>query len=398
MLILGLMSGTSADGIDAALCEITGAPPNLRAWILHAITHPYPDGFQNRILDACLPERSRVDDLCQLNADLGEQFADAVQHVLASAKRSPAEIDLIGSHGQTVWHRVQTDGQVSATLQITEAAIIAERTGITTISNFRPRDVAAGGQGAPLTGYADWLLLRHQDRWRAVQNIGGIGNVTFLPPLADNTSSPLAFDTGPGNALIDSAVSLITGSTLSYDRDGRLAARGTVDDPWLQTLLAHPYYARRPPKTTGRELFGQRMAHALVTEGRARGLDDPGIVATLTALTAASIADAYQRFAPAPVSEVILGGGGARNPILVDMLRARLTPAVVITHKDIGLDSDNKEALVFALLAYETWHARPGNHPALTGADHPVILGQITPGSNYTDLIRRTWCVKEDRL
>ena len=208
MLIVGLMSGTSADGIDAALCEITGAPPNLRARILHAITHPYPDGFQARILNACLPDQSHVDELCQLNADLGERFrrSGVTRHF-----RTPgvlAEVDLIGSHGQTVWHMVQADGRVSATLQITEAAVIAERTGITTISNFRPRDVAAGGQGAPLTSYADWLLLRHPDHWRAVQNIGGIGNVTFLPPLTDAISPPLAFDTGPGNALIDSAASL----------------------------------------------------------------------------------------------------------------------------------------------------------------------------------------------
>jgi anhydro-N-acetylmuramic acid kinase len=398
MLVIGLISGTSADGIDAALCAINGAPPHMEARILHAVTHPYPDGFQQRILEACLPDRSRVDGLCQLNADLGEHFAAAALHVISDAGQSPGAVDLIGSHGQTVWHMVQPDGSASATLQITEAAVIAERTGITTISNFRPRDIAAGGQGAPLTSYADWLLLRHPVHWRAVQNIGGIGNVTFLPPLADASSAPLAFDTGPGNALIDAAVSLISGDAQHYDRDGGLAARGSVDEPWLRALRAHPYYERRPPKTTGRELFGAPMAVELVAEGHARGLDDADIVATLTALTAASIADAYQHFAPAPVTEIILGGGGARNPALVAMLRQQLSPAAVISHEDIGLDSKNKEALVFALLAYETWHARPGNHPALTGASRPVILGQITPGDNYADLIRRTWCAIDENL
>jgi anhydro-N-acetylmuramic acid kinase len=391
MLIVGLMSGTSADGIDAALCEITGTPPHLRARIVHSITHPYPDGFQERILNACLPERSRVDTLCQLNADLGEHFAQAALHVIADAHLAPDQIDLIGSHGQTVWHMVQPDGRVSATLQITEAAVIAERTGITTISNFRPRDVAAGGQGAPLTSYADWLLLRHPDHWRAVQNIGGIGNVTFLPPISDPHSAPLAFDTGPGNALIDAAVSLITNGVQSYDRDGLLAAQGQIDAAWLRELLDHPYYRRIPPKTTGRELFGATMGETLVAAGRARELDDASIIATLTALTASSIAGAYHRFAPAPIAETILGGGGARNPTLVALLRQRLQPTAVRNHEDIGLDSDNKEALVFALLAHETWHARPGTHPALTGAHHATVLGQITPGLNYAHLIRRMW-------
>jgi anhydro-N-acetylmuramic acid kinase len=392
MFIVGLISGTSADGIDAALCEISGAPPRLQARIVHAITHPYPDGFQQRIHNTCLPELSRVDDICQLNAELGEHFARAVQHVIADAGRSPADVDLVGSHGQTVWHMVQPDGRVTSTLQLTEAAIIAERTAITTVCNFRPRDIAAGGQGAPLTSYADWVLLRHPDHWRAVQNLGGIANVTFLPPLSDTTSDPLALDTGPSNALIDSAAILITSGRQRYDRDGLLAARGTVDEDWLSALLMHPYYQRQPPKTTGRELFGPPMAAELFAQGRARGLDDASILATLTALTAASIADAYQRFAPAPIAEVIAGGGGTRNPTLMTMLRRRLDPVPVRTHEDIGLDSDNKEALVFALLAHETWHARPGNHPALTGADHPVVMGQIVPGANYVDLIRRTWC------
>ena len=225
-----------------------------------------------------------------------------------------------------------------------------------------------------------------------MQNIGGMGNVTFLPPLSDTRSAPLAFDTGPGNALIDEAVQRLTDGAQSYDQDGRIAASGRVDEAWLAELLAHPYFARKPPKTTGRELFGADMAAALVDAGRARGLDAADIVATLTALTAASIADAYRRFAPAPVREVIVGGGGAHNATLLAMLRARLGTVAVRTHEALGLSSDFKEGLVFALLAYETWHGRVGTLPALTGAHHATVLGQITPGRNYADLLRRTWC------
>lgn len=391
MLIVGLMSGTSADGIDAALCEITGEPPNLRARIVHAIAYAYPDGFQARILLASQPETGRVDELCKLHFMLGELFADAVLRVIAESGKTPTEIDLIGSHGQTVWHNVEPDGRVSATLQLTEAAVLAERTGITTISNFRPRDIAAGGQGAPLTAYVDWLLLRHPTKWRAVQNIGGIGNVTFLPPLADTSSKPLAFDTGPGNALIDSMTVQLSSGAQAFDRDAALALRGRLDEDWLQELLAHPYYEIKPPKTTGRELFSRGMAAELIQEGQRRGNDDATILATVTALTAQSIVDAYTRFAPARVEEVILGGGGRHNPVMISLLQGLLQSTAVLTHEDVGMDSDNKEALVFAVLAYETWHARPGTLPALTGADHPVVLGQITPGANYVDLIRRTW-------
>jgi anhydro-N-acetylmuramic acid kinase len=391
MLIVGLMSGTSADGIDAALCEITGEPPHLQARIIHAIAYAYPEGFQARILTASQPDTGRVDELCELHFALGELFADATLQVVAESGHTASEIDLIGCHGQTFWHNVEPDGQVSATLQLTEAAILAERTGVTTISNFRPRDVAAGGQGAPLTAYVDWLLLRHPTKWRAVQNIGGIGNVTFLPPLSDTTSKPKAFDTGPGNALIDSIVTLISNGAQAFDEDASLARRGRIDEEWLQELLAHPYYQIKPPKTTGRELFSKAMARQMIEEGQQRGNDPSSILATVTTLTAQTIADAYSNFAPAQVEEVLLGGGGRHNPVMVDLLAGLLHPIPVLTHEDIGMDSDNKEALVFAVLAHETWHARPGTLPALTGADHPVVLGQITPGANYVDLIRRTW-------
>lgn len=387
MYLVGLMSGTSADGIDAALCEIKGAPPQLEARIIAGATLPYPDNLRERVLAAFNGGTSA--EICQLNVAVGAAFAAAAKHIQGVAG---IRADLIGSHGQTLWHQVEADGQVSATLQIGEAAVIAEQTGLTTISNFRPRDIAAGGQGAPLTSYADWLLLRHPHKWRAVQNIGGIGNVSFLPPLDDPHSPALAFDTGPGNALIDSAVHLLTQGALAYDVDGQLAAQGRIDETWLHELLQHPYFQQAPPKTTGRELFGTPLAASLIQAGLERGLNTPGILATLTALTAFSIAEAYQRFAPQPVQEVVLGGGGSHNQTLRRYLQAGLGEQVVVmSHEALGLDSDFKEALVFALLAYESWHARPGTLPALTGARHPSVLGQITPGENYATLLRATW-------
>jgi anhydro-N-acetylmuramic acid kinase len=398
MKIIGLISGTSADGIDAALCEIEGAPPRLGARIITAATIPYEHSLRERVLDACKVSAAGSDVLCQLNVDLGEAFAAVSLDLINRAGLSPAEVDLIGSHGQTVWHNVLLDGRVSATLQLTDAAVLAERTGITTISDFRARDVAAGGQGAPLVAYLDWVLLRHPKHWRAIQNIGGIGNVTFLPPLNDTANvgeaqedAPLAFDTGPGNVLIDTAITYLTGGAQTYDQGGMLAQQGQVDVAWLEELLEHPYYRRTPPKTTGRELFSSEMGEKLVTTGQQRGLSTADIVATLTQLTVQSITAAYRDFAPAPIDEVILAGGGQHNAAIVDGLRQRLAPVPVSTHEDIGIASDYKEALLFALLAHETWYNRPGTLPALTGARRASVLGSITPGENYIELIRRTW-------
>jgi anhydro-N-acetylmuramic acid kinase len=381
------MSGTSADGIDVALCRIDGMPPLLSARILSSLTIPYTPEQRRRILEACQPGTSDVESLCLLNADIGAWSADAIQQLLA---QSGETADLIASHGQTVWHAVQSNGSVSATLQIGEASVIAERTGLTTISNFRARDVAAGGQGAPLTGYVDWLLLRHDTRWRAVQNIGGMANVSFLPPLSVPDAHPLVFDTGPGNALIDMAVMRLTNGAQVYDREGHIARYGEIDPEWLAELLTHPYFERVPPKTTGRELFGTAYAEDVYKEGLARGLLGRDIIATLTALTAHSISHAYERFAPARIDEVIIGGGGRHNPTLIAMMQKQLG-IPVLPHEAIGINSDHKEALVFAVLAYETWYNRPGSLPSQTGARHPVVLGQITPGQNYSALIHRTW-------
>lgn len=387
MYIIGLMSGTSADGVDAAVCQITGEPGTMQARVVHGETTPYDAVTRQAILDNCDPTTSRVDAIARLNTSLAETFAQAASQVVAGAGMSLTEIDLIGSHGQTLWHNVREDGTVDASFQVGEGAVIAERTGVTTINNFRARDIAAGGQGAPLTTYVDWLLLRHETHWRAVQNIGGMGNVTFLPPLSKPDAAPVGFDTGPGNALLDAAVYHFTDGAQTYDHDGKLAKQGRIDEAWLADMLAHPYYQRDFPKTTGRELFGTAAAQRLIAEGRARSLTDVEIITTLTALTATNITDAYERFAPAPIAEVILGGGGANNPVMVSLLRGLLPGVTVRKHEDLGISSDFKEALVFAVLAYETWHGRPGALPSLTGAAYPTVLGQIIPGANYEALL-----------
>lgn len=387
MKVVGLMSGTSGDGLDIALCDISGAPPKLEAKIIAGTTIPYSDAMQQRIFKACHPQNSTVTHISELHTDFGKTMGEAVHAFLEQHNQTA---DLIASHGQTIWHNVDDRGVVTSTLQIGSAAHIAEITGITTIHDFRSRDVAAGGQGAPLTAYVDWLLLRHPIKTRAIQNIGGIGNVSVLPPLNNDTAPLLAFDTGAGNVLIDSAVTILTDGAMTYDKDGMLASRGTVNTDWLEDLMQHNYYHRPPPKTTGRELFSPPLAQQYIDEGKAQKLDTPDIIATFTALTAYSIAHAYQVYVPTTIDEVIIGGGGARNPTLMQMLRDLLAPIPVLNHDDIGLNSDYKEALVFAVLGYETWHHRVGTMPSQTGAHHASVLGSITPAKNYVSLLKST--------
>lgn len=381
MRIIGLMSGTSADGIDAALCEITGAPPRLEAKILKGLTLPYDADTRGTIIDACNPKLSKVDELCRLNFDLSRQFVKAIEEL-------GEEADLIASHGQTVWHDVNEQGRVTSTLQLGSGAVLAEETGITVINNFRERDVAAGGQGAPLTAYVDYLLLRHETKWRAIQNIGGMGNVSFLPPLSLPDAPLMAFDTGVGNAWIDEVVYRFTNGEKTYDKDGKYASEGQVRGATLELLLDHPYYQQKPPKTTGRELFSMEYLNNILSFSKFKLRD---AAATFTALTAHSIANAYHDFAPAPIEEVIVGGGGSRNPVLMKMLSDLLAPTPVMNHESIGINSDYKEALVFAVLAYESWHNRPATLPSQTGARHASVLGQITPGDNFARLAAGTW-------
>ncbi len=388
MIVVGLMSGTSADGTDAAVVELWGQPPALGWKLLNYVHVPHPPDLREEIFAAFRPATGTVDRLCALSFRLGQVFADAALAAVAAADLTPEQVDLIGSHGQTVWH-IPT-GPDASTLQLGEPAVIAERTGITTVSSFRTRDMAAGGQGAPLVPYVDRLLFSHPTRTRALQNIGGIANVTFLPPLSllsgegkggQGGKGEVAFDTGPGNMLIDYAASRATGGALAYDRDGALAARGQVNEPLLAGFMAEPYLRLPPPKTTGRELFGVQFGARAWEGARMMGLDDQDIVATLTAFTARSIAQAYRDFLPAMPDEVIVSGGGARNPTLKAMLRAELLDAQVMPSDDLGLPAEAKEAVAFAILAYETWHGRTSNLPSATGARKAVVLGSITPGT-----------------
>jgi anhydro-N-acetylmuramic acid kinase len=388
MKVIGLMSGTSADGVDAAVVEIHGMPPNLSADLLSFTFVPYNSEQRARIFALFGPATGTVDHICHMNFAIGEWFATAAVQAMEDAGLSPNDVALIGSHGQTIYHAVGEDSPVRSTLQIGEAAVIAARTGITTIADFRVADVAAGGQGAPLVSYVDWLLLRHTTRTRAVQNIGGIANVTYLPP-GDDPAGVMAFDTGPGNMLIDYAVSRATGGEQRFDRDGALAANGQVDETLLAELMTHPYLALTPPKTTGREQFGASFGSEVWAQAQARGIKGSDVVATLTAFTATSIADAYRRYLPQMPDEVVLAGGGADNSTLVAMMRQRLGTVHVMRHEALGILSDAKEALAFAVLAYETVHGRPANLPTCTGAGAQMILGKITPGANYLELVYR---------
>ncbi|MCB8943034.1 MAG: anhydro-N-acetylmuramic acid kinase [Ardenticatenaceae bacterium] len=376
MVVVGLMSGTSADGTDVAVVEIEGAPPGLQWRLLHAETVAHPMGVRTAVLRAINPQTSTVDVLCALNVQLAEQFAAAALTGIAGAGLQPRDVHLIGSHGQTVWHAPE----LGATLQLGEAAVIAERTGIPVISNFRARDMAAGGQGAPLVAYVDVLLLTHSQRVRAAQNIGGIGNVTFLPPAHQPGGGAFAFDTGPGNVLIDLTTALATEGAQTYDAAGALAAQGQVNEALLAWLMAMPYLAKRPPKTTGRELFTADFAQEIWRRGLAAGLRGVDVVATVTMFTAQSIAQAYRDFLPLPPDEVVVSGGGGLNPTLLDWLATAVAPAKVLLSDVLGLPSEAKEAIAFAILAYESWHGRPGNLPAATGANRAVVLGDLTRG------------------
>ncbi|MCI0399396.1 MAG: anhydro-N-acetylmuramic acid kinase [Chloroflexi bacterium] len=376
MIVAGLMSGTSADGTDVAIVEIDGAPPALHWRLFHYGTVPHPPGLRAAILAATQAETGSVAALSTLNVALGEQLAQAALAEMARAGLTPAQVQLVGSHGQTVWHA--PEGTPPSTLQVGEATVIAERLGVPVVSNFRLRDMAAGGQGAPLVAYVDTLLLTHPSEVRAAQNIGGIANVTFLPPLNRPELALLAFDTGPGNVLLDHAAARITQGRLQYDRHGALADQGRVDGVLLGWLLEQPYFARRPPKSTGRELFTNAFAEAVWQRAEAMGLALLDTIATLTAFTAQTISRAYRDFLPCLPEVVIISGGGARNLALLRMLADAVHPATVLPSDAMGIPGQAKEALAFAILAYESWHGRPGNLPAATGASRPVVLGQIT--------------------
>jgi anhydro-N-acetylmuramic acid kinase len=422
MLVAGLMSGTSADGIDVALVEITGLEWKTHFRLVAFGEVAFPLQVRRRVLEIAGGQKATAGEISQLNFLLGELFAEACRNVCRRARVPMKRLSLIGSHGQTVYHQSRASSfcgrEVRSTFQIGDAAVIAERTGVTTVGDFRPADMAAGGQGAPLVPFFDYLLYRHARSGRVILNVGGIANITAIPG-GGSLGDVIAFDTGPGNMLLDALAARATGGRLAYDRDGSLARRGVVSDATLRRLMRIPYFHERPPKTTGREEFGEELlkryfrnalaaARGRVTKKPPQALLDA--LATATAFTAESIARATSdfvlpRFA---VAECIVSGGGARNPVLMEELRRRLnanrhshrgiepqrnagakerkigadSKAIeVIASDDAGVPSGAKEAVAFAVLAYHTFHRRASNVPAATGARHPAILGKIAYAS-----------------
>jgi anhydro-N-acetylmuramic acid kinase len=381
MKVIGLMSGTSLDGVDAVLAEFQGRTPETLEWrVLGFVSVPYTLERRNIIHNAILEGTAEA--ICRVHARLGEWLAEAALQVCAATGIPPEQVDLVGSHGHTIWHIPRAGEPRAAGLQLGDPNTIAERTGIPVVADFRGRDIAAGGEGAPLVPWQDRVLFSLPGKRRVLQNIGGIGNLTWVPPRGE--AAPLvAFDTGPGNSLIDAAVELATGGRETYDRDGVRAARGRVRDDILAELLAHPFMALEPPKSTGRETFGRPFVKELAARHGIEGdaaWDD--LIATLTMLTARTIIDSIRRWvADRGVDEVVISGGGARNPTLVRWITRGLAPVPVVTGETLGIDPDSKEALAFAALAWAHVNGVPGNIPEATGSAGPRILGSYTPGA-----------------
>jgi anhydro-N-acetylmuramic acid kinase len=373
MLVIGLMSGTSVDGIDAALVDIQGTTNDLQVKSIAGETYPYPPALRQQILDVCAGQPISMAALAELDESIAQCFAAAARQIQPVGYRA----ELIGSHGQTVFHQPAQPGRMGYSQQIGRGAVIAQVTGITAIDDFRTADIEAGGQGAPLVPKTDAYLLGDAKHHLCIQNIGGIGNCTYLPPHseADWEERVLGWDTGPGNSLIDLAVIELTNGQQTFDADGAWAAQGQVDLSLVTQWLQQAYFRQPPPKSTGRELFGREYLAAC--RQTAAHLSAADFLATLTDLTAASIADSYQRFLPRLPDRVLLCGGGARNNFLQTCLRGHLPNAEVLTTAEAGVDSDSKEAIAFALLAYWRWHNIPGNLPKVTGARSAVLLGKI---------------------
>ncbi len=396
MKVIGLMSGTSADGVDTALVEIISRGRRCR--LIAFEIFPYPKSLQNDLIalasgtptsvTSASPTPRTVADLCHLNFLLGELFSEAAIKIAQKAGIPLSEIDLIGSHGQTVHHLPKGKrfhGRLmTSTLQIGEPSVIAERTGITTVADFRPRDMAAGGEGTPLTPYFHHHLFSHRQRSRVIVNIGGISNITYLAagvPL----EKTLAFDTGPGNMLIDGLVRALTNGRRTMDKGGAIARQGKADATLFSELMRHPFIRRPPPKSTGREEFGPMMIDRILQRAEDIHLSTPDIIATVTRFSASAILENINRFIlkKGVIDEVIVGGGGGKNATLLSHLSVVLSPIPVMTFASFGVDGRAVEAMTFALLAYETFHGRPSNIPSVTGARHPVILGKILPGRRW---------------
>lgn len=368
-IIVGLMSGTSHDSVDAALVSIRGVGPGAAVKLIRHSKTPFTKSLRKEISDA--PE-GPAHKICSLGFRLGRVFAGAALAIIRDAGMNPSDVHAIASHGQTICHIPPRGKRPGSTMQIGEPAVIARMTGILVVSDFRAQDMAEGGQGAPLVPYADYVLFRDEKNIRALQNIGGISNVTVVTPAIEDL---YAFDTGPGNCLIDEAMRLFFEKP--FDRGGKTASGGRADESLIRKFLGHGYFGKRPPKSTGRETFGMRFLEAAL----GKGLSPKDAVATFTHFTARSIRDAYERFVfPRHVpKEMIVSGGGTKNEFLMSLLRGLFSPMPVLPSESLGMPSSAKEAVSFAVLANETLSGRPSNLPNATGAKKTVVLGRLTP-------------------
>lgn len=389
MLVLGLISGTSADAIEAALVRIDGKPPKLRIKLVGHASLPWQPAIRKEILRVAEGASVTAGDLSQLNFRLGSVFADAALAACKKLHIPVRRVDLIGSHGQTIFHQgapKQFLGKpTSSTLQIGEPAVIAARTGVTTIGDFRVADMAVGGQGAPLVPFADYLLYRHEKIGRVSLNLGGIANITVIPAGA-RPQDVFAFDTGPANILLDALVFRFTRGRQRFDRNAQLARRGRINNALIYRLMKDPFLKLRPPKSTGREYYGAKYVDELLSFARKREIRPADLLYTVTYFTADSVADALRRFVlpKHKISQLIVSGGGARNPLLMEQLQTllriptpRFRPIEVLPSSHFHVPEEAKEAMAFALMAHETWHHRPSNLPSATGAARPAILGKI---------------------
>lgn len=380
-LVIGLMSGTSADGIDAVLTRISGYGTQLRVTQLAFLFVPFQTQVRDRILQVTQGHCTDTGEICRLSNLLGSLYADACLTLCDQAHVKKEDIDLVGNHGQTVHHMPVTEDylghQVRGTMQIGEDAYIAEALGCPVIGDFRVRDMAAGGQGAPLVPYTEYLLYRKQDQTVALQNIGGIGNITILPKGC-TLDQVTAFDTGPGNMVMDALTMLLTNGRQSYDKDGMLAQKGVVNDLLLSHMEKDPYLVKTPPKTTGREYYGADYVTKLLAYAKVHNISLIDCLATATKFTARSIAIGLQHFCKDKPDCLIVGGGGSKNPVLLHHLTECIPDCKVMTNEEIGFDSDAKEAVAFAILANEALFGCCNNVPSVTGASHPVVMGKIS--------------------
>jgi anhydro-N-acetylmuramic acid kinase len=381
--VIGLMSGTSADGIDVAVARISGAPPNLRAKLEHVSSIPFRREIRETILRVANGAASSPAEISELNFTLGGLFADATIEACRRVRVPLSSVALVGSHGQTIFHqgspsRVSGARHAASTLQIGEPAVIAARTGITTIADFRPADIAVGGQGAPLVPFVDYLLYREAKIGRVALNVGGIANVTIIPAGA-KPENVFAFDTGPGNMIIDALMQHFSVGKSRFDFNAEFAITGTVWPELLDALLTDHYFRIRPPKSCGREQFGEAYTKKLIDWAQKHRARPADLVRTATAFTALTIIDAWHRFiAPrAKIKQLIVAGGGAHNPLIMAQLSAALEDVEVTTSASLGVPEDGKEAFAFAILAYETFHGRAANLPSATGANRRAILGKV---------------------